>query len=402
MPSRSGSERYAGSSSRESRRTTTHTFRAGTLSGVDAAAGVALTELGDRLDYDFLVVAPGARQLPAIPGALTFGGSADRAALERVIARIRDGEIRRIVFAAPTAVAWLLPLYELALFTAAWARAHSIRGLDIRLVSYEARPLEAFGAAAGEAVEALLADASVQLITERAAVEFDAGRLVMASGRALSADAVIALPALEGPHLDGLPHDEHGFIEIDRHCAVPGVRRVYAAGDATAFPLKQGGIASQQADAAAAAIAAELGAIERAEAFRPVLRGLLLTGAEPRYLRAPAGGEISEVSYQPLWWPPGKIAGRHLAPYLAAPDDPALTRVPLADRDAPEGPESPESAAAEEREAVELLLELADANARRGAFDFAVKCLDAAEDVGGPLPRERQDARRSWITQRGF
>ena len=35
---------------------------------------------------------------------------------------------------------------------------------------------------------------------------------------------------------------------------------VYAAGDITTFPVKQGGIATQQADAAAEAIAAELGA----------------------------------------------------------------------------------------------------------------------------------------------
>jgi sulfide:quinone oxidoreductase len=52
-----------------------------------------------------------------------------------------------------------------------------------------------------------------------------------------------------------------------------------------AFPIKQGGIATQQADAVAQAIAAKAGADLTPQPFRPVLRGLLLTGAVPQYLR---------------------------------------------------------------------------------------------------------------------
>jgi len=43
----------------------------------------------------------------------------------------------------------------------------------------------------------------------------------------------------------------------------------------------------------------------------------LLTAAEPRYLRAKVGGGTSEVAFRPLWWPPSKVAGRYLAPYLS-------------------------------------------------------------------------------------
>ena len=378
-------------------------LRQGTLAAVDADAGVALTGRGKELPYDFLLVAIGARQRPAIGGALTFGGPEDRDAVANVLERTRSGELRRLVFAAPAATAWLLPLYELALFTAAWARAHEISGIDLRLVTYESRPLEAFGRTAGEAVEELLAAAGVRLLTDRVAESFDGRRLALRGARALSADAVLTLPSLEGAGVLGLPQDERGFIPTDPHGAVRGARRVYAAGDGTAFPIKQGGLAAQQADAAAAAIAAELGAIENPEPFRPVLRGLLLTGDEPRYLRArssAAGGDVSEVAFQPLWWPPGKIAGRYLAPYLSHPGDPVVTRTVFADRPAPEEPELADEARADEHEAVELLLELADANARRGSFDFAVKCLDAAEDVGGPLPETRQAERRSWTRRR--
>ena len=99
-----------------------------------------------------------------------------------------------------------------------------------------------------------------------------------------------------------------------------GEQDVYAAGDATNSPIKQGGVATQQADAAAEAIAARAGAAVDPQPFRPVLRGLLLTGSTPRYMRAEVSGGRGEdwrVSDHALWWPPSKIAGKRLAPYLA-------------------------------------------------------------------------------------
>jgi len=93
---------------------------------------------------------------------------------------------------------------------------------------------------------------------------------------------------------------------------------VYAAGDVTQFPLKQGGIATQHADAVASAIAARLGAAVEPAPFRPVLRGLLLTGMAPRYLRGDLRSGLSITDTEPLWWPAAKIVGRYLAPFLAA------------------------------------------------------------------------------------
>ena len=100
---------------------------------------------------------------------------------------------------------------------------------------------------------------------------------------------------------------------------MPGVEGVYAAGDGTSFPVKQGGIATQQADAAAEHIAARLGARLEAEPFDPVLRGMLLTGSDSLYMRhtiAGGGGE-GTVSADRLWWPPDKISGRYLSAVLS-------------------------------------------------------------------------------------
>jgi sulfide:quinone oxidoreductase len=102
------------------------------------------------------------------------------------------------------------------------------------------------------------------------------------------------------------------------HGSVRGLENVYAAGDLTTFPVKQGGIAAQQADAAAESIAASAGAEIEPQPFTPVLRGLLLTGLTPRYLRSEQANVRSAVDTEPLWWPPAKIVGRHLAPFLAS------------------------------------------------------------------------------------
>jgi hypothetical protein len=69
----------------------------------------------------------------------------------------------------------------------------------------------------------------------------DRGRLVVDGAGAVPTDRVITLSRLAGPALAGLPHDESGFIPTDPHDRVQVAPDVYAAGDITTFPLKQGG-----------------------------------------------------------------------------------------------------------------------------------------------------------------
>jgi sulfide:quinone oxidoreductase len=123
---------------------------------------------------------------------------------------------------------------------------------------------------------------------------------------------------MEGPAIEGLPSDDHGFIPVDDHSRVKGAPDVLAAGDGTSFPIKQGGLATQQADSAAEEIAHRIGAAPEPEPFRPVLRGKVLTGEESLNLRSEiaGGGGEGEASLDALWWPPQKISARYLAPLL--------------------------------------------------------------------------------------
>jgi sulfide:quinone oxidoreductase len=132
----------------------------------------------------------------------------------------------------------------------------------------------------------------------------------------LAVDRVVTLPLLGGAPIRGIPCDEAGFVPVDEHCRVIGAPGLYAVGDCTDCAIKQGGLATQEADAAAAHIAAAAGALVPAEPFSPVLRGRLMTGGVDQFLSRSASGE-SRSDDVSLWWPPAKVSGRYIAPWLA-------------------------------------------------------------------------------------
>ena len=287
--------------------------RGGSLSAVDLEAHEAITDGGERIRYDALAVATGARPVEAVPGALSFAGPDAVEPMRALVESAARGELRTVAFALPQAAAsWPLPLYELALMTA--ARAHDTR---IVLVTAERAPLELFGHAVSASVRERLERAGIELLAGSAPTHFAAGALELEAGaEPLPADAAVTLPELEVAPIDGLPHGPGGFLPIDEHGRVEGAADVYAAGDVTAFPVKQGGVAVRQAQAVAECLAARAGVPIAPEPFEPLLRGVLLTGAKPSYLQSRAGE--SRLADSPLWWPPTKIADSYLVPYLVA------------------------------------------------------------------------------------
>jgi sulfide:quinone oxidoreductase len=293
-------------------------FTLGRLASVDEDRQIARTSAGAELSYDALLIAIGARPVASVPGAYTFRGPADSESYARLLIDLADGAAHRVVFAVPGGVGWPLPLYELALQTAAPFAAPDTQ-VEIVLVTHEEAPLELFGHDASTRMAALLAERGIELHSGTYAVSFEDGRLELKPGGELAADLVVAVPRLQPPAIPGITTDAQGFVPTDEYGRVRGVDGVFAAGDITTFPVKQGGLAAQQADAAAESIAALAGAEVEPEPFRPVLRGLILTGDRPVYARAELDrpGSPTLIGTEPLWWPPGKIVGRYLAPFLA-------------------------------------------------------------------------------------
>jgi sulfide:quinone oxidoreductase len=288
---------------------------------------------GSTLDYDVLVVATGAHRYAAFDHAQTFMHG-DAGSLHGLLQDLEEGWSASAAFVVPPGVSWTLPAYELALLTARQVRSMGMSKTQITIVTPEARPLALFGPRASAATRELLGRAGVEIALGAYVQSVQPGRgISLAPGhRRFDVERVVALPRVEGRRISGLPHDQDGFLPIDEHGSVIGVENVFAAGDGTDFPVKQGGIATQQADAAAELIAHRAGAALTPQPFRPVLRGWLLTGGQPLFFANPIAGGAGPgvVSPQPLWSPLTKVSGRYLAPWLLANDQAATRAEPQA------------------------------------------------------------------------
>ncbi|MFL5818345.1 MAG: NAD(P)/FAD-dependent oxidoreductase [Conexibacter sp.] len=301
------------------------THRLDALAAVDRAERTILMEGGERIAYDALVLAPGAHASCGLGRAHTFFADADPGSLHWIVAELEQGMTRRVAFVVPPGPTWPLPLYELALMSAARTRDMGVRDVELTLVTPEDSPLGLFHGAGSAAVADQLSQAGIAFAGSTYAHDYDGRTLVLTPGeRTLAAERVVALPVLSGPAIGGVPSDADGFVHVDEHGRVPGVPDVYAIGDATTFAIKQGGMAAQQADAVATLIARSAGVSIPEPSTRPLLRAMLFTGDGPIYLRATiAGGEsvVSSASRHCPWWPPHKVAARYLAPYLADRDE---------------------------------------------------------------------------------
>jgi sulfide:quinone oxidoreductase len=303
-------------------------FKQDAFKWLDPERRIVHTEAGEQLTYDALLLALGARLHPRFKHALTLDDRRLDEQLHGLIQDVEAGYIDKLAFIAPSQMAWPLPLYELALMTARRASEMN-EDVSITIVTPEDAPLALFGSAVSEAVEQLLEQNGILTICSTHCETPEPGQVSLHPGeRTLYVDRVIALPELFGPSTPGVPkRDGHGFIPIDVHCRVPGLEAVFAAGDATDFAVKHGGVAAQQADVAAESIAALAGAPVEPSMFHPVVHGILLGAHRPLYLSAHitgGHGSSSEVSEEPTWSPATKIAARYLAPYLQSGDRAAV------------------------------------------------------------------------------
>jgi sulfide:quinone oxidoreductase len=296
-------------------------FHRASIGSVDGEARRARTHDGEEVAFDYLIVASGTRLLAGVSGAVTFWGVADDPKINDVIEDLRRGKLKRVAFAMPGGGSWALPIYELALQAESEV---SKAGVDAGLVivTPEDAPLGVFGRVAAERVGELLGERGIEVVTGATPVKFLDGLLTVSPSASVEADAVVALPRMEGRQIAGVPHDLDGFIRVDAHSRISGMERAFAIGDVTQFPVKQGGLATQQADIAAEEIAAELGCDVPDERLDPVLRGVLWTGAKPLYLSGHlAGGHgESSIATEESPWEGGeeaKLVGRYLTPFFA-------------------------------------------------------------------------------------
>ena len=290
-----------------------------TLSSVDLGRGAVRTGEGAELHFDALLVAVGARAKPVVEYARTFDDAHADEILRGLVQDIEGGYARKLAFIKPAGPVWPLPLYELALMSAAAGYDAGIDDLEIDLFAADSRPLPMFSPEVGEGVAQLLEKAKITFHPETEPKIERTGHLVMPDGREMDVNSVIAMPRLYGPSTKGLPLTEHGFIKINPECDVPGTdHRVFAAGDAIDFPVKHGGVGSQAGDVAAAAIARQAGVDVDVKPFHPVIQGKLLTGSGPKFLfaRYVGGQGFDSVMADTPVGSTEKVTAAELSPYL--------------------------------------------------------------------------------------
>jgi sulfide:quinone oxidoreductase len=288
---------------------------------VDVPHQQVLTAGGLELSYDALVICLGATVHSRYAHATTVDDAHMDDLLHGLVQDIEAGYVHRLAFVVPSPMPWPLPVYELVLMTSerAWDMQTE---LSITVITPEEAPLAIFGAEVSQELTRLLRDRKIEVVTS-AQCEVPDGKTIRIhpGDRLLEVDRIVALPELRGPAIIGLPSDNSGFIPIDQFAAVKDVKHVWAAGDATDFPVKHGGVSAQMAITAAHSIAAVAGISVETRKFDPVLEGVLLTGGRPRHLRGRspgARGAPSEMVKLERDEHAPKIAARYLAPHLAS------------------------------------------------------------------------------------
>jgi len=289
------------------------------LESIDGVAHTVRTEGGRELSYDALLLALGGRESSPYEHACVFSDRDAAHGVRAIVEEIGRGQVTSMAFVVPDWPVWPLPLYELALMSA--ERAWSVgRELTITFITPEGRPLKAFGQSAGDAIVRLFEQAGIDLHTGVVA-RVPAPQLVSFGTTRLRAQRIITLPKITGPAVRGIPAGRNWSVPIDERCRVQDMDgRVFAAGDATDFLVKHGGIGAQQADVAAAGIAHLAGLGERPPRLQPLIRGKLSTGNQPLYIAARVTdglGWHSEVYEHPPWPAEEKIVAEELRRYLS-------------------------------------------------------------------------------------
>ena len=281
---------------------------------------VVVTERGRQLRYDRLVLALGAQTEREwrSDGVLTYR-AADSAYEYRLLLRsLERRRVTRVAFVKPAGPSWTLPLYELALATAeacehGRAESGDSGGRAARDLRSTRQCIHASGAGGSRGPP----------------VHGQPRRPQAARGGCTSRPAIAVCSSTVSSLCRGSPDrscgasscDPAGFIRTDRYGRVVGMPDVFAAGDATAFPIKQGG---HRRPAGGHRRRRDRGVSWRGRRSAAVPTRPPRTRNRRRmahYIRARiavGAGDDCEVSERPLWWPPNRLCGRYLAPYLSS------------------------------------------------------------------------------------
>jgi sulfide:quinone oxidoreductase len=264
--------------------------------------GRSLRTTAGEVDNDGLIIASGGRFLDRLPGlehAILPCGGPD--AMLRLRERLHSLEAGTLAFGfsgnpdEPSAMRGG-PVFEFLFGIDRWLREQGRRErFELVFFSPAEKPGQRLGEKAVERLVREMKRCDVHLRLGEKPKRFDASGVETSAGR-FEADVILFMPGMTGNHwfdATSLPRSPGGLIEADAHCRVPGLERVYVAGDSGSFPgpgwmPKQAHMADLQATAAARNLLGEFDRQSPRHGYRPELmcivdmhdRGLLVTRNE--------------------------------------------------------------------------------------------------------------------------
>jgi sulfide:quinone oxidoreductase len=216
-------------------------FVAGRARGLEEAGRHVLTDDGQSLENDGLIIASGARHIKKLPGiehALTICDGIEAAEAIQAHLQGMSGGTIAFGFASnpdePTAVRGG-PMFELLFGIETWLRRSRQRG-NFRLVFFSPalKPGERLGTRAVDKLLAEMQRRGIETHLGHKLVKFDE-RAVHTEGGSIAADLILFIPGLTGPAWvqgSGLPLSAGGFVRADAQMRVPGFAHTYVVGDA--------------------------------------------------------------------------------------------------------------------------------------------------------------------------
>jgi sulfide:quinone oxidoreductase len=218
---------------------------------------------GQRLPYDYLVVATGAGMRPQeVVGlaehAHTIWTEPDMQKLgeayEKLVSEAGPSERRKVLFLIPPNNKCSGPLYEMVMMLETWLRRKKVREyVDITWTTFENGYIQAFGPRLNEVVEGEFRRRGVEGKTRHVVSEVKPDAVIYENGERLPYDLLISFPPyVAANRYPSLPADDRGFVKTTFDTRqVAEHPEIYAVGDTADFPVKQAFLAFLQADAAA-------------------------------------------------------------------------------------------------------------------------------------------------------
>jgi sulfide:quinone oxidoreductase len=309
---------------------------------------------GQKLTYDFLVVATGAGMRPdEVPGLSEYAHTIWtpenmlrlRTAFKRLVEDSWHDQPRRVLFLVPPNNKCSGPLYEMVLMLDTWLRRKARRPMvDLVWSTYEEGYIQAFGPRLHQTVTREFEQRGVTGYTQYVVERVTRNGVTYQNGQSLSFDLLISFPPyVASTAFPGLPIDERGFIATEQDTRqVVGYPEIYAVGDTGNFPVKQAFLALLQADASAEHLASTILGTEPSMSFDPVSMCVMeefdtatfaqvplrLTNLPEKPIEVrPDAPELYKVGTSPIWRLGKKLLGVYL-PWRFGAGDPFHAGLP--------------------------------------------------------------------------